>query len=319
MNQGPVAIQGCAIRLSRLNADGSIPGTSATGMIVDDRPFVKFTAKPAVEAGVEMNPKSACGQMIIAYKDFDRIKRWDATLDFSNYDFERMELIGGGDLITAATSAGRTFADGVTVTGDTHVHSPALAAFTSDDYGRTLTGTGIPAESVVVLVVSATEVVIDGPATASASGVSLTLGALPAARTIGYRWPELLTVANPNGVAIEIWQKAIVKGTNFQGTAPYPHAGSNPPHPVNPSPWMRFGAFRFIPSPIDIGIEDKESSNMFSGWCVENPNFGTGPVHDWTTTAVAGSGVAVDTTRWANVMMDFQLPSTLQSGYQTTS
>lgn len=316
MNAGPVPIQGCALRTSHLNADGSVPGSSATGMVVNDKPFIKFTAKPSMEAGVEVVVKNACGGLLAAYKDYDRIKRWDVTLDVGDYDFDRMEMLGGGRLITAATSSGRAVSDGVIVLNSTHITS-ATAAFVQSDVGRSVTGTGIPASTFIMLVVSGTEAVLNNAATASASSVSLTFGAL-ASRTIGYQWPSLLQVANPNGVAIEIWQKAIVAGTGFPGTVGYPQAGRTSGPALNPSGWIRFGAFRCYLNHADIGIEDKETPNMYTGWAIENPNFGTGPFKDWTETALPG-GPAVDTTRWANAMMDFQLPATLQPGYQTTS
>lgn len=315
-NAGPVPIQGCALRTSRLNADGSVPGTSATGMVVNDKPFLKFSAKPNTEAGVEVVLKNACGGLLAAYKDFDRIKRWDVTIDFGDYDFDRMEMLGGGRLITAATSGGRAVADGVTTLNSTHITS-ATAAFVQSDVGRSVVGTGIPATTFIILVVSSTEAVMNNAATITGSGVSLTFGAL-ASRTIGYQWPSLLAVANPNGVAIEIWQKAIVAGTGFPGTVGYPQAGRVSGPALNPSGWIRFGAFRCFLNHADIGVEDKETPNMYTGWAIENPNFGTGPVKDWTETALVG-GPAVDTTRVFNAMMDFQLPTPLQPGYQTTT
>ena len=72
---GGINIQGCAYRLTALNADGSITATNTTGMIADDKPLVKLEAKPVYENGVEITPISACGIPIISYKDYDRYKR----------------------------------------------------------------------------------------------------------------------------------------------------------------------------------------------------------------------------------------------------
>lgn len=316
-NAGPVRIQGCAIRISRLNSDGSISAASTSGMIVDDKPFVKFSAKPNVLTGVEMVPTDACGNPLISYKDYDRIKRWDATLDLGDEDFEKREMIGGGSLLTAASSSGRTFADGVTVSGSTEITSPALGAFVATDVGRAVTGTGVGVGAIVTHLNSATSVTVSVASTASASGVSITLGAI-ASRTVGYSWPALLTPANPYGVALEIWSKAIVRGTGYQGTTPYPSVGSVTPA-LPSSAWIRFGAFRFIPSPQDVTIEDKEGMQTYAGWCLENPLFGLGPMKDWTTAGVAGSGTAVDTTKVFAALMDSAIPSTRQAGYQTTA
>ena len=59
-DNGPVAVQGCAYRLTRLNADGSC-ATGSVAMIQDDRGLVKLEAKPVMEDGVEITPKSASG------------------------------------------------------------------------------------------------------------------------------------------------------------------------------------------------------------------------------------------------------------------
>lgn len=311
---GPVAIQGCAIRMSRLAADGALV-SGATAFIADDKPFMKFTARPAMQAGVEIVPVSACGAPLIAYKDYDRPKRWDVTPDFGDMDFEKKEILTGGALLTAPASSGRTFADGVTVSGSHTLASAALSAFTVADTGRAVTGTGIPASTIIVEVIDATHARMSNVATASASGVSITLGAL-AIRTIGYTPPVLLTVGNPYGVAIEIWQKAIVRGTGYQGITQAPSAGT-PSAPQLASGWIRWGWFRCYLFPGDIAVEDKESQDLYTGWAVENPSFGTGPADDWRTTMVAATGTPLDTTKVYDAVMDFALPATLEPGYQT--
>lgn len=317
---GAVPVQGCALRVSRLNANGSVVGASATGMVVDDRPFIKFTAKPAIEAGVELNPKSACGALLISYKDYDRTKRWDVTLDIGDFDFDKMELIGGGSLQVAPSSAGRTVADGVT-TLNSFVITSATAAFTSADVGRGVTDTTVPANiptgAYIVSVGSATSATLSAAATASSTAQSLTFGTI-AAHTVAFNWPALLGVDEPNGVALEIWQKAMVRGTGYVGTMPYPNAGNASPAPVlGPSAYIRLGVFRAYLKHDAIDIEDKESMQSFVGYAIENPNFGLGPVFDWTATALSG-GPPLSTTTWAAAMMDFQLPAT-SAGYSQTS
>jgi hypothetical protein len=287
-------------------------------MIVDDKPFMKFTAKPNKDTGVESTPKSACGDLLIAYKDRDRTKRWDITLDFGDWDPEKMEMISGFGLLTAPSSAGRTFADGVTTNGSPIISSPSLGAFVQTDVGRTATGTGVAAGAYILSVQSGTSVTLSAPSTASASGLSIVLGTI-ASRTIGFSWPALLAVNNPNGVALEMWQKSIVRGTGYQGTTPYPSAGSSVAPALPTSAYIRLGVFRCYLDPADVGIEDKEGAAMFTGWAIENPLFGLGPMKDWTTTATAGTGIAVPTTAWANALYDTQLPSPRQAGYATTA
>jgi hypothetical protein len=424
-NSGPVAIQGCAFRISRLNAAGNCIA-STTGIVQDDKSLMKFTASPTKDTGVEFVPKSACGALLIAYKDRDRTKRWDIGVDFGDWDFEKMEMISQHELIVAPSSAGRTFADGMIANGSPYLVSPALASFVNTDVGRQIVGfiapsftsavpsgsggtilagtwyyvvtatglggetlvsnelsavttgstssvvltwasvasatgyniykgstsggellvhsvgavttytdvapdtptvapptvnttspAGIPSLTYVLSVTSPTQATMSAAATATSSSLSVTLHTLPA-RTVGSGWPSLLSVENPDGVAIEIWQKAIVRGTGYQGSTPYPHAGSSVFPILQPSAWIRFGAFRCYLDTDAIDIEDKEGMTSFKGWAIENPGFGLGPMNDWTTAATAGQGVPVDTTRWATAIMDFQLPGPLQAGYQTS-
>lgn len=379
---GPVSVQGCAYRICRLAADGSIV-SSSTAMIQDDRPLVKLEAKPNIEAGVEITPKSACGVPVISYKDCDRYKRWDITLTLGDWDPEQMELIGGGQVLTATGSAGRTFADGAVSIFENILNSPADANFVADDVGRpvtdagftvascttvstspdvtttgnfitsgvvagmTVTGTGIAAGTTVLSVTDATDLVLSKPATASGtvtltffvipantfvsefvsatevrmsagalktvSGDSITLGAQPVS-TIGYQFPHLLEIPCPFGVSIEVWSKLIVRGTGFQGTTPYPSAGTAE---IPGSAYLRTGIFRAFLWHDTFSIEDKEQSPQFIGWAIENPNFGTGPNDDWRESGVSGVGPAVDTTAWCDQLADFELPSPLQPGYQT--
>jgi hypothetical protein len=314
---GGVNIQGCAYRLTALNADGSITTSNMTGMVQDDKPLVKLEAKPVFENGVEITPISACGIPVISYKDYDRYKRWEITLTLGDWDPEQMELLSSaqGSLMTATGSAGRTFADGAFVENSNVMTSPADAVFLESDVGRSVTAAGdVTSGTYISEWISATEVRISLPALATASAVSVTLGAQPVG-TIGYNFPRLICPANPNGVSIEIWSKLIVRCTGYQGTTPYPSAGT----PAIPgSAYLRTGIFRAYLWQDAFSIENKEDQQVWRGWAIENPNFGTGPELDWTETAEAG-GTPVDTQTWAAQLCDIQLPTPLQPGYQETA
>jgi hypothetical protein len=87
------------------------------------------------------------------------------------------QVTSGVGLLTAAGDAAGnvTVADGATTNGSPTVTS-ATAAFTSADVGRTISGAGIPAGSTIIAVGSATSVTISQNATATATGVSITIG-----------------------------------------------------------------------------------------------------------------------------------------------
>lgn len=69
----------------------------------------------------------------------------------------------------------RTFADAVTTSGDATLTS-ATAAFIRGDLGRVISGAGIPSGTTITRVDSATQVTLSANATATASGVSVTVG-----------------------------------------------------------------------------------------------------------------------------------------------
>lgn len=70
----------------------------------------------------------------------------------------------------------RVVADGVTTLNSTTVTS-ATGAFTQDDAGKTISGTGIPASTTIQSVVNSTTVILSAAATATGSSISITIGA----------------------------------------------------------------------------------------------------------------------------------------------
>lgn len=426
---GSVPFQGMAFRVAALQPNGSIVAGSATGMISDNNSLMKVTVTPTMEAGVEANPKAANGNLLISYKARDVVKRYDVQVDLGDFDPEKMSLMGGYGLVTAAAIPGRTFSDGATTTGQFTLNSPSLASFVTTDVGRpiigipapvantpttsgtggtltagtyyyvltatnasggettvsnevsiattgststvtitwtlvtgatgyniyrsavnglpgselklasvgavatytdtggsspsgaqptsnTTTPAGIPSGTTVASYVSGTQVIMSNGATATATGVSITLGAL-AQRTVAVTAPQLLIPNGPNGISLEVWSQAIVRGTGFQGTTPYPTAGSAS---LQSSGFIRYGIFRVYLDPTPLDIEDKESMVSFKGYATQNPNFGVGPWKDWTTTATEGTGTPIPTypAPWA-AMYDYQLPPVLSAGFTPTA
>lgn len=94
-------IECCAIRVTRLAADGTTPA-GASGFAVTEL-IGKLTIKPVFEAGNEFNPKTACGALAIVYKDRDVLKRNDLDLELMTNDPEFTEIITGAALVTDGT------------------------------------------------------------------------------------------------------------------------------------------------------------------------------------------------------------------------
>lgn len=80
----------------------------------------------------------------------------------------------GGRLLYALPAAASVLTDGVTTNGDATLDS-ATGSFTAADVGAPLAGSGIPAGAYVLSINSATSVEMSANATATASGVSVTI------------------------------------------------------------------------------------------------------------------------------------------------
>ena len=191
--------------MARLAADGSTPA-GATNMLVTNG-LIKLEGKLVYEAGAEFTVVNGCGQVAHTYKDPDHLKRIDATLTITNPDVEAAELMAGMSLITSGGQSvgasapavgaapplgvslevwakawngggappGVLFTDGVTTSSNTTLTS-ASAAFTTADVGRTISGSGIPGGTTIASVTNGTTVVLSAAATATATGVSITIG-----------------------------------------------------------------------------------------------------------------------------------------------
>lgn len=113
---------------------------------------------------------------------------------------------GGHGRARIVTRTGATYTDGATTEGSTTLTS-ATAAFTAADLGMSLHGTGIPSVTLIVRVVSATQVILSRAATATATGVTFRV-----ARPLGGTRVEQIGFSRCH------WQAL--------GTAPSPSAGA---------------------------------------------------------------------------------------------
>lgn len=93
------SVQGVALRVTRLAADGS-PVTGASGAYVTKR-FVSVTFTPEIETGDEFNVKLANGSIGATWKADDTIKRFTISLALPDPDPELTQLLAGGTLLSA--------------------------------------------------------------------------------------------------------------------------------------------------------------------------------------------------------------------------
>lgn len=91
------SIQGVSIRVTRLNADGTLangPGDSYTTSA-----FMRLSFTPEYEEGDEITEKSANGSICVSYKAPDTLKRITMELAICEPDTELTNLISGGLLL----------------------------------------------------------------------------------------------------------------------------------------------------------------------------------------------------------------------------
>jgi hypothetical protein len=208
------SISGSAIRVTKLNADGTL-ATGASASYVT-KAVISLSMTPEYEDGDEFVQKNAGGEVCVTFKAPDTLKRVSLEIAICNPDPEFTAMVAGGELL-------------------------------------------------------------------SASGQS-----------VGWAAPIIGTDANPNGVAVEMWSRAIVAGKP---------ASSNPFwHWIFPYAVLRQGG--------DRTIENDILATAFEGWGVGNLGFGSGPAAPrWAFPALTDRAYAYARTS--------SIPT--GTGYQTSS
>lgn len=184
------SVSGAVIRLTRLQADGSlVVGPSASYV---SKQFISLSFTPEYETGDEFTSKAADGTPCVTFKAPDTLKRVTLSIAICNPDPEFTEMIAGGTLITAG------------------------------------------------------------------------------GQSKGWAMPGVGVDATPNGVAIEVWSKAVVGGKH-SGIDPYWHW-------IFPYTQMHQSGERVIQNDI--------LATNFEGWGVGNSLFGDGPAEPkWLSTS----------------------------------
>ncbi|MGH9094437.1 MAG: hypothetical protein ACRDXE_04690 [Acidimicrobiales bacterium] len=108
------------MRVAVLEADG-VPLPGALNLYATDG-IAKFEATPVYTKGADMEIVNGCGAPAIIYKDMDRFKRYDTTLELVYIDAELENMLIGGELFTTA---------GMNI----GTSGPAVAAYAGNFYG----------------------------------------------------------------------------------------------------------------------------------------------------------------------------------------
>lgn len=107
-------LNACVVRAARLGADCHPSGGANSGIVTAG--LATMTADPDIQQGQVFEPLNACGSIVFAVRQEDRIKRWNISGEFLFFDWEMMELLFGATLILG--KAGGSFAGKVIGVGD---------------------------------------------------------------------------------------------------------------------------------------------------------------------------------------------------------
>lgn len=101
------SIQGAAIRVTRLAADGSLAtGTSASYVMTTA--FTRLSFTPEFEEGEDITEKGANGEVCVSFKTNDTLKRITLELAICDPDPEFTEILAGGTLLADGASPSNT-------------------------------------------------------------------------------------------------------------------------------------------------------------------------------------------------------------------
>lgn len=91
-------VQLCGLRLANLNADGSLKEGAGNLYVTDQQ--VSLTAEVELAEGEDLELKSGCGALLVAFKDCDRIKRLNMGLQIGTIEPELHHMVVPGVLHT---------------------------------------------------------------------------------------------------------------------------------------------------------------------------------------------------------------------------
>lgn len=94
----PTMLHICRIRVTRLNADGTIAAGPNNSIVSDS--IIDLTWNPVILAGDERDLTGGCDCILATFKGRDKHKRFDLALHNGKLEFALLEMMTGSALIT---------------------------------------------------------------------------------------------------------------------------------------------------------------------------------------------------------------------------
>lgn len=93
------SVLGAAVRVTRLNSDGTTASGASASYVLNS--FIRVSFTPEYEEGDEITEKTAAGEVCVTFKAPDTLKRVNLELAICNPDPEFTELVSGGVLLSS--------------------------------------------------------------------------------------------------------------------------------------------------------------------------------------------------------------------------
>lgn len=94
------SVQGAAIRVTKLNSNGTTASGVSASYVLNS--FIRVSFTPEYEEGEEITERSADGSVCVTFKSPDTLKRVNLELAICNPDPEFTAMVSGGDLLVDA-------------------------------------------------------------------------------------------------------------------------------------------------------------------------------------------------------------------------
>lgn len=256
------SVNGVGLRATKLDPDGSPASGSSTSFVTSA--FMSMSFTPEYVTGTEIQETAADGTICVYYQMPDVLKRVTMELAICGPDPELTEILVGGTILGTGTTVRNVTNKALTSNVATLTTSAAHGFIVGDvvkveNVDATFNGqyevASVPTSTTFTYALTHADVT-SAADTGTATKISSTLG---------YAAPELGIESTPNGIAVEMWSRAIVAGRMAS---------------VNPY-WRWVFPFSKWQLSGDRTLENGMMANGFSGWGVGNANFGTGPQGDW--------------------------------------
>ena len=270
------SVQAVGLRATKLDTTGA-PAVGAAKAYTT-RAFTRFSWTPEYVEGEEIETIAADGTQCVYFKMPDTLKRVTWELEICAPSPELSEMIAGGTILTGTVGTAATITNKALTS---NVATLTTAANHNLSVGDTVVVAGVDATfngSYIVTTVGSTTTFSYAKTAANVTATAAT-GTATKGDNTGWAAPAAGVIPTPNGIALEVWSRAIVGGK---------------PAVLNPY-WRWVIPYAQGKLEGDRTLENGALATVFSGYGLGNTAFGDGPANDWLQPSASAIQYARDT------------------------